>query len=235
MRTTPPVAPPGLDVLFVDNHLLAVNKPAGLLTQSAAPGDDNLLDRARAWVKAEYDKPGNVYMGLVHRLDRNVSGVVLFGRTSKAASRLSDAFRRRVTDKVYLALVVGETPGARTLEHRLAERDRGVVVAPEGKPARLGYRRLATGGDHSLLEVTLMTGRKHQIRAQLAADGHPLLGDPRYGQRSPLLARPALHAWRLGLEHPVRREPLLIEASVPVDLLSVLARLGMPWPPPAGG
>ncbi|TNF25850.1 MAG: RNA pseudouridine synthase [Deltaproteobacteria bacterium] len=235
MSPTPPIAAPGLRVLLVDNHLLAVDKPAGLLTQAAAPGDDNLLDRGRAWLKAEYDKPGNVFLGLVHRLDRNVSGVVLFARTSKAASRLADAFRRRAVDKTYLAVVVGETPAGATLEHALLEQERGVVVDPAGKPARLAYRRLAVARGHSLLAVTLMTGRKHQIRAQLAAAGHPLLGDPRYGQRSPDLARPALHAWRLALDHPVRGEPIAIEAPPPADLLGLLARLGLPNPQLPGG
>ncbi|PKN55375.1 MAG: RNA pseudouridine synthase [Deltaproteobacteria bacterium HGW-Deltaproteobacteria-14] len=230
MSLPPPTAAAGLTVLFVDNHLLVVDKPAGLLTQSAEPGDDNLLDRGRAWVKGEFDKPGQVFLGLVHRLDRNVSGVVLFARTSKAASRLSDAFRTRAIDKTYLAVVAGVAPRFGALEHPLLEQDRGVVVDPRGKVARLTFRRLAATGGASLLEITLLTGRKHQIRAQLAVAGHPLVGDPRYGGRSPLIARPALHASRLAFEHPVRREPLTFAAPLPADLAALIADLGLRWP-----
>lgn len=231
MTSAPPRPADGLVLLHEDNHLLAFDKPAGLLTQPAAEGDDSLLERARAWLKARYDKPGNVYLGLVHRLDRNVSGVVLFARTSKAASRLSEAFRGRDVDKRYLAVVEGVTAGAATLEHALLEHEGGALVDPRGKPSRLTFRRLAHVAGASLLEVTLETGRKHQIRAQLAAIGHPLLGDPRYGRRSPLIARPALHAARLALEHPVRHEPLSIVAPLPPDLAELLATLRLPAPP----
>ncbi len=226
----PPRPGEGVVVLYDDNHLLALDKPAGLLTQAAAAGDDNLLDRGRAWVKVRYAKPGNVYLGLVQRLDRNVSGVVLFARTSKAASRLAKAFRDRDVDKRYLAVVEGAAPPALTLSHRLLRRDRGVVVHPQGKPSRLEARRLARGRGASLLEVRLLTGRKHQIRVQLAAAGFPLVGDPRYGRRSPTLARPALHASRLELLHPVRRQALVIEAPLPTDLRALLASAGLDAP-----
>lgn len=227
MSLSPPIATAGLTVLFVDNHILVVDKPAGLLTQSAEPGDDNLLDRGRAWVKAEFDKPGQVFLGLVHRLDRNVSGVVLFARTSKAASRLADAFRTRAVEKTYIAAVAGVAPESGALEHPLLEQDRGVVVDPRGKVARLTFRRLAATGGASLLEIALLTGRKHQIRAQLAAAGHPVVGDPRYGSRSPLIARPALHASRLAFEHPVRREPLVFAAPLPADITTLIGDLGL--------
>ena len=229
MSLPPPTAAAGLRVLFVDNHLLAVDKPAGLLTQPAEAGDDNLLDRARAWVKERYDKPGQVFIGLVHRLDRNVSGVVLLARTSKAAARLSEMFRQRAIDKTYLAVVEGRAPAEGALEHLLLEREHGVVVDRAGKLSRLAFRRLAVSDAASLLQVELLTGRKHQIRAQLAAAGLPLVGDPRYGRRSLLIARPALHADRLALEHPVQRVPLVLEAPLPDDLRALMAQLGVAW------
>jgi len=230
MSLAPPRPAEGLVILHEDNHLVAVDKPAGLLTQPAAAGDDSLLERVRAWLKARYDKPGNVYVGLVHRLDRNVSGVVLFARTSKAASRLSAAFGGRDVDKRYLAVVEGVTAASATLSHTLVEQDGGAVVGPGGKPARLAFTRLAATATASLLEVQLMTGRKHQIRAQLAAIGHPLVGDPRYGRRSPLIARPALHAARIAFDHPVRREPMVVAAPLPADLLALLDALRLPNP-----
>lgn len=221
-----PTPPVDLAVVYEDNHLLALAKPAGLLTQAARAGDDNLVDRARAYLKWRYDKPGNVFVGLVHRLDRNVSGVCLLARTSKAASRLSAAFAGRRVRKGYLAVVWGEAPAEATLEDRLAPRaarrpgERGVERSPTGKVARLAFRRLGFAGGRSALAVALFTGRKHQVRAQLAGVGLPLVGDPLYGRpetRGPL-RRPALHAARLVVEHPVRRTALVLEAPVPADL-----------------
>lgn len=230
----PPGMPTDLTVLYEDNHLLAVAKPAGLLTQAARPGDDNLVDRARAYLKWKYDKPGNVFVGLVHRLDRNVSGVCLLARTSKAASRLSAAFAGRRVRKGYLAVVWGEAPREATLEDRLAPRahrrpgERGVERSPRGKVARLAFRRLGVARGRSALAVALFTGRKHQIRAQLAGAGLPLVGDPLYGRPEPRgpLRRPALHAARLVLEHPVRHAPLLLEAPLPADVREAFAILG---------
>ena len=224
-------SPVDLTVLYEDNHLLALAKPAGLLTQAARVGDDNLVDRARAYLKWRYDKPGNVFVGLVHRLDRNVSGVCLLARTSKAASRLSAAFAGRRVRKGYLAVVWGEAPAEATLEDRIAPRAqrlpeaRGVERNPSGKVARLGFRRLGVARGRSALAVALFTGRKHQIRAQLAWAGFPLVGDPLYGRPSPRerLRRPALHAARLVVEHPVKRGPLVFEAPLPADVRAAFA------------
>lgn len=227
----PPVAADGLVILYEDNHLLVVDKPAGLLTQPARAGDDSLLDRARASVKDRYGKPGNVFLGLVHRLDRNVSGVVVFARTSKAASRLAEAFRGRRVTKSYLAVVEGVTAASMALEHRLLERDGGVVVDPAGKAARLDFQRVAVAPGASLLRVALHTGRKHQIRAQLAAAGHPIVGDPRYGRRSAHIARPGLHAERLALAHPVGGAPLAFAAPLPADLRALIGAFGLVAPP----
>lgn len=208
-------------ILYEDNHLVVVNKPAGLLSQSAEAGDDNALDRVKRYLKVKYDKPGNVYVGLVHRLDRNVSGCMVFARTSKAASRLAKAFQKRSVEKGYLAVVEGVPDagpsGRRTLEHRLgprAEGERGVMVRDDGKPARLHFQVIGDDGARALLAVSLDTGRKHQIRAQLREIGHAVLGDPLYGRADHQLGRPLLHAWRLAFEHPVKRTPIVFNAPV---------------------
>lgn len=222
-----------LQVIFEDNHLLAVAKPAGLLVQGDASGDASLVDEARAYLKAKFDKPGNAYVGLVHRLDRNVSGVVLLARTSKAASRLSAAFRDDLVDKRYLAVCAGEPgPAAGELRHWLAAKGdaEGVTrcaTAPfaGAREAVLEYRVLEAGPGFSLVEVRPITGRRHQIRAQLARAGHPLLGDVKYGSTRRLPDhRVALHALRLTVPHPVGGSPLELECPLPAD---------WPWPVPA--
>lgn len=218
-----------LHILYEDNHLLAVNKPADLLVQGDRTGDPTLLDLARAYLKHRYDKPGNVYLGLVHRLDRPVTGVVLFARTSKAASRLSRQFRAGTVVKFYLVVVEGAPePAAGELSHELAGSGdaRGVTrVSPsvfEGsKSARLRYRVIGRAARRSLLEVELLTGRRHQIRAQLAAAGWPILGDRKYGARQPAPPGIALHASRLEFAHPIGGAAVRLEAPLPP---------GWPWP-----
>ena len=218
-----------LQIVFEDNHLLVVEKPSGLLTQAAKAGDDCLLERARDYVRDRYDKPGNVYMGLVHRLDRNVSGLVVLCKTSKAASRLSKAFAKRSIEKRYLAWVVGEPAEAAELVDYLAPRAgrRGVERHPEGKEARLRYRCLERGPRHAALEVELLTGRKHQIRAQLAFNGLAIVGDPLYGVALGHLRRPALHAHRLAFAHPVGKAPMDFSSPAPAALLKAAERLGL--------
>ncbi len=216
-------------VLHEDNHVLAVNKPAGLLTQAATAGDENCLDLAREYIRERYDKKGNVYLGLVHRLDRNVSGAVVFARTSKAASRLTRSFSQRAVQKHYLAVVEGDALAEASLKNRLGPRPegRGVCERSDGKEALLRYRCLGRARGRSWLEVRLETGRKHQIRAQLALAGLPLVGDPLYGARARAIARPALHSWWLALPHPIGdRGELALTASVPEDLRTLAASLG---------
>lgn len=219
-----------LDILHEDNHLLAVNKPANLLVQGDRTGDRTLLDLVRASLKERHAKPGRVYLGLVHRLDRPVTGVILLARTSKAAGRLSRIFREGLVRKQYLAVVQGAPPsgGGELVHHLAASGDRrGVTraaVAPfaGSRPARLRY--LVTGREpggtsgRSRLEIELVTGRRHQIRAQFALAGWPVLGDVKYGaRREASLAGIALHAWRLTLDHPVGGAPLHLEAPLPAD------------------
>jgi len=210
--------------LYLDNHLLVVDKPAGLLAQADRTGDPDLVSLAKAYLKERFDKPGNVFVGLVHRLDRPTSGVVVLARTSKAAGRLSDQFRSRDTEKRYLAVVAGQLADAGEAVDGIDKGEGGsVAVVPEGTPgsqrAALRWRTLARDGRQSLVEVELLTGRKHQIRAQLAARGAPVLGDFRYGNQTPFADGHgiALHAYRLTLQHPTRREPMTFSAPPPAS------------------
>lgn len=215
--------PPRLHVLYEDNHLLVVCKPAGLATMGLPRGEPTLVEQARAYLKHKYHKPGNVYLGVVSRLDALVSGVVVLARTSKAAARLTEQFRTRQVQKIYWAIVQGALrPPQGACEDHLREdpHRRRVAVAPGGdsqaKPARLTYRTLARLSAGSLLEVHLHTGRKHQIRAQLAARGCPILGDRKYGARQRFIANHlALHAHRLVFRHPVGGEPIDLRCPVP--------------------
>lgn len=222
-----------LEILYEDNHLLAVNKPAGLPCQPDASGDPTLLEAARVYLKEKYHKPGNVFVGLVHRLDRPVAGVVVLARTSKAAARLSAAFREGRIEKIYRAVVAGclESDEGR-LTHwlrKVSRRRRSEVTAPDvpgTREAILDYRVIAAAGGASLLEVALQTGRSHQIRVQLAAVGHPILGDLKYGAGAALPGGAiALYARRLRFDHPTRAESVEIAAPNPP---------GWPWPGPEG-
>lgn len=210
-----------LRVLFHDNHLLAVFKPAGLLTQGDKTGDTTALELGKNYLREKHDKPGNVFLGLVHRIDRPVSGVLVFARTSKAASRLARSFHDRKVEKTYLTVVMGlmqkESGELEGFVERTHLRSRlAPAASARAKPAVLSYRVLATRDGLSLLEVAPRTGRHHQIRLQLSADGHPIVGDLKY--RAPR-ALPdhsiALHAARLSFPHPVREETVTISAPPP--------------------
>ena len=195
-----------IDVLYEDNHCLVVNKPAGLLSQADATGDPCLVSWAHGYLKARYQKPGNVYVGLVHRLDRPTSGAIVLARTSKAASRLSDQFRSGKVSKTYWAIVEGQPELAEGQWDDVLEKDRRLNrVRLLGKPgrdgrlARVQYLVVKCGGGLSKLELRPATGRSHQLRVQLAGRGLPILGDHKYGARTLLEAedghrRIALHA-----------------------------------------
>jgi 23S rRNA pseudouridine1911/1915/1917 synthase len=225
-----------LDVLYEDNHCLALNKPAGRLTQGDETGEPSLLDDAREYLKARYQKPGNVFVGLVHRLDQTTSGVILLARTSKAAARLSAQFRAGSIEKAYWAIVEGTVPqeeGAWT-DTLWKDSSRNVVrVVKAGTPgsqeARAGFRVLERGARTTLVELRPLTGRGHQLRVQLASRGFPILGDRKYGASQALHAsdgghRIALHARALSFTHPTRPEVISIVAPVTAD-----------WPSTASG
>jgi 23S rRNA pseudouridine1911/1915/1917 synthase len=218
-----------LEVLWEDNHCLAVNKPAGLLSQGDATGARSLVDCAKEYIKAKYHKPRNVYLGLLHRLDRPTSGVVLLAKTSKAAGRLSAQFRDGSIAKVYWAIVEGqprEQEGEwRDLLSKDAETNRvRITQTPSliSKEARLSYRVLGAWGSYCKLELRPDTGRSHQLRVQLASRGLPIVGDRKYGAKSLLKAadggsRIALHARRLTFAHPTLQEPIEVVAPLPAD------------------
>lgn len=202
-----------IDVRYVDNHLLVVLKPAGTLSQGDQTGDADLLTLAKAWVKEEYNKPGAVYLGLIHRLDRPASGLMVFARTSKAAARLTDQFKRRHVTKTYLALVEGSPPDTGSWSDWISkESGRPALVDRSdagAKQAELSFERIAQFGSTSLVSITLKTGRPHQIRLQFSSRGFPLVGDLRYGAKKELDGRNlALHAAVLGVDHPTRGERL---------------------------
>lgn len=211
-----------LHVLYEDNHLLAVNKPPGLPTMGVAAGDVSLVTLAKQYIKRRYRKPGNVYVGVVSRLDTGTSGVVVLARTSKAAARLTEQFKSRDVEKMYWAIASGnvEPAEAELIDWVVKDerQQRMVVTRSEvsgAKEARLRYRVLRRISGGSLLEVDLQTGRKHQIRLQLAERGFPIWGESKYAQARPFAGALALHARRLVLEHPVRREPLELVAPLP--------------------
>jgi len=210
-----------LHILYEDNHLIAVYKPGGVLVQGDVSREPSLLDMVKDYIKKQYNKPGKVFLGLVHRLDRPVAGVVVFARTSKSASRLSEQWRQRSINKIYWALVLGEMPlpSGRLISYLKKRRQKVSLTDGEHKRAQeaaLSYRTLLTRGKMSLLEVNLHTGRKHQIRAQLAAEGCPIVGDMKYG--APERREDGticLMAKSLTFMHPTRPETIHIEAPAP--------------------
>jgi 23S rRNA pseudouridine1911/1915/1917 synthase len=211
-----------LPVLFEDNHLLVVNKPAGIATMGTAAGTTSMVTLAKAYLKQQYQKPGNVYLGVVSRLDSLVSGVLVFARTSKAAARLSEQFRERETKKIYWAIVEGvPEPKSAELIHWMAKDESQQRMVARSKKsadvqeARLRYQTLRELAQGTLLEIELLTGRKHQIRVQLVEAGYPILGDRKYGSKRPFPAGIALHARSLTIEHPTLKKPLTFVAELP--------------------
>lgn len=210
-------------ILHEDNHLLVVNKPADWVVQGASTDQRSLLESARLYIKSKYQKPGNVYLGVVSRLDAPVTGAVPFARTSKCAARLSEQFRDHSVDKGYWALVTG-CPSAieGRLEQWLVRRPEDTVTRvvapdhPDGQSAILEYRVVACAKGQSFLKLRLITGRKHQIRCQLAAMGCPILGDQLYGSRDRFPQGIALHCHRLEFVHPTTKERMTILADLPI-------------------
>jgi 23S rRNA pseudouridine1911/1915/1917 synthase len=214
---------PALQVLYEDNHLLVVVKPAGLATQGVAEGTSSVLTEAKEYLKKKYGKPGNVYLGVVSRLDSTVSGVLVLARTSKAADRLTKQFQSGGVEKVYWALVEHPpAPDAGELSHWVLKNDRQrrmEVVQPRSRGAqhaRLTYRTLGKEKLGTLVEVRLHTGRKHQIRLQLSAIHSPIVGDRKYGSHKAFAADAiALHCVRLAIEHPTTKKRLEFTAQPP--------------------
>lgn len=217
-----------MEVLYEDNHIIAVNKTCNEIVQGDKTGDTPLSETVKAYIKDKYNKPGEVFLGVTHRLDRPTSGVVLFARTSKALTRLNEMFKsHEQIQKTYWAIVQGapKVPEAR-LENWLVRNEaqnKSYIAKPgakEAKQAILSYKTLVKGEHYTLLEVNLETGRHHQIRCQLAAIGCPIKGDLKYGaKRSNPDGGICLHARKIEFIHPVKKENICITASVPNDSL----------------
>lgn len=217
-----------MEVLYEDNHIIIVNKAAGEIVQGDKTGDTPLSETVKNWIKEKYAKPGNVYLGVVHRLDRPVSGLVLFAKTSKALPRLNKMFAEHSTvQKTYWAIVANRPPrDSDTIIHWLTRQEKTNTAraydreVPGSKKAVLDYRLIASSERYFLLEVTLHTGRHHQIRCQLSKIGCPIRGDLKYGApRSNPDGSISLHARHLQLEHPVSHEMISITAPTPDDRL----------------
>jgi 23S rRNA pseudouridine1911/1915/1917 synthase len=214
-------------ILYEDNHLLVFNKLPSEIVQGDKTGDVPLVDLLKDYIKVKYHKPGNVFLGVVHRIDRPASGAVLFARTGKALSRLNEMLREGSMKKVYWAIVKNRPPlESGHLVHYLKkneEKNKSMVYGQEvagSKRAELEYRLLGSGEHYHLLEILLLTGRHHQIRAQLAAIGCPIRGDIKYGfHRTNEDGSIHLHARRVEFIHPVSKEPMCIEAQPPRDAL----------------
>lgn len=210
-------------ILYEDNHLIAINKLAGELSQGDDTGDVPLAETVKQHVKKKYSKPGNVFLGVIHRLDRPVSGVMLFARTGKALERMTAMLRERKIEKTYWAIVKNKPEKSSGELVHFLKRAGGKNITQafpirkkEAKESRLTYRLIKTQRNFFLLEIIPHTGRQHQIRVQLAAVGCPIVGDMKYGYPEPLPdASIALHARRLEFIHPVSKEPVIIEAPVP--------------------
>lgn len=217
-----------MTILYEDNHLVIVNKKAGEIVQGDKTGDTPLSDIVKDWLKEKHNKPGNVYLGVVHRLDRPVSGVVLFAKTSKALPRLNKMFaEHNKVNKTYWAIVQNRPQEPQgTLTHWLTRQEKNNTAraydreVPGSKKAVLDYELIASGDKYHLLEIHLHTGRHHQIRCQLAKIGCPIKGDLKYGApRSNPDGSISLHARTLTLEHPVNHESISVTAPVPDDKL----------------
>ena len=211
------------DILYEDNHLLVVNKKAGQLVQADTSGDLALEDEIKAFIKVRDNKPGNVFLGVVHRIDRPVSGVILFAKSKKALVRMNEMMKKRELEKHYWAITENRPAELEALlVHQLMRDGKTnksfVVATPRGdsKEARLRYKVLNISDIHTLLDVELMTGRHHQIRCQLSKIGCPIRGDLKYGaKRSMPDGSISLHSRSVEFIHPVRKEPIKIVAPVP--------------------
>jgi 23S rRNA pseudouridine1911/1915/1917 synthase len=212
-----------MEILFEDNHLIAINKTAGDIVQEDKTGDVSLEQKIKLYIKEKYKKPGEVFLGVIHRIDRPVTGVVLFARTSKALARMNELFQEKTVKKTYLAIVKNAPPAeTSTLTNyiwRDSKKNKSFCVSKDKKDAKLAsltYTQVAASDNYKLLEIDLHTGRHHQIRCQLAQIGCPVRGDLKYGfPRSNKDGGISLHARQISFPHPVSKETITITAPVP--------------------
>lgn len=216
-------------ILYEDNHLIVINKECGEIVQGDKTGDTPLSELVKDFIKERDNKPGNVFLGVIHRLDRPTSGVILFAKTSKALSRMNEALRNRTINKFYLTIVEGTPPKKEGLLTHFLRRDtkknksfpvkseKAIKDKSNIKEAKLQYEVVATTDKYSLLKIHLLTGRHHQIRAQMAAIGCPVKGDLKYGGGNPSTRRPGgidLHSYITTFPHPTKKEPITVTAPV---------------------
>lgn len=208
-----------IQVLYEDNHVLCTEKPVNVPSAPDSSGDEDLLSMCREYIRTAYNKPGNVYIGLVHRLDRPVGGVMVFAKTSKAASRLSESVRRHELKKEYLAVIDGIIPedSGTFKDYLIKDRDKNTVRvtdADHGKYSELSFKVLERKNGKTLVRIFLKTGRSHQIRVQFSSRGYPLMYDQRYHPH-PAKGQIALYAARLEFPHPTLKTPVVIEHDPP--------------------
>lgn len=206
-----------INVIYEDNHLLVVEKPINIPTQEDNTKDKDLLTILKKYIKEKYNKPGNVYLGLVHRLDRPVGGIMVFARTSKAASRLSEQVRNKTFKKTYNAVVIGNIENTGKLKDNLLKDEKRNIVKVDknGKEAILNFKKLNYKNNMSLVEINLKTGRSHQIRVQMAHHGYPLFGDQKYNKTAKVGEQIALFAKKIEFIHPTTNELLTFELDLP--------------------
>lgn len=212
---------PNIPIIYEDNHLLVIDKPVGVLSQEDITDDPDVLTLCKQYLKIRYNKPGNVYLGLVHRLDQPVSGVMVLAKTSKAAARLSEQVRKNNFKKTYWAMVNGVTlPEAKLIHYIAKDRNKNFVHVynsnkSRSKKSELSYKTLKQDTNYSLIEVDLITGRPHQVRAQLAKVGHSLWGDFKYGHQAQGKRQDlALRAVELKVQHPTLKKEMVFKAPI---------------------
>ncbi|MBO4711797.1 RluA family pseudouridine synthase [bacterium] len=217
------------EIIYEDNHLLVVVKPQGIPVQKAESSNDDFQSLLKDYLKRKYDKPGNVFLGIVHRLDQPVGGVMVFAKTSKAASRLSEQIRQNIWKKQYLAVVDGVPKEKKAvLEDYLVknEEKNEVYVSKKGDPkakfARLFYETLGSKNGRSLLKITLETGRAHQIRVQLSSRSLPIVNDHKYNKNSKNISDIALWAYSVEIIHPVTKEKLVFTKEMPENMRKLI-------------
>ncbi|MCH5235440.1 MAG: RluA family pseudouridine synthase [Muribaculaceae bacterium] len=220
-----------MEILYEDNHIIIVNKAPGEIVQGDKTGDTPLSELLKQYIKEKYNKPGNVFCGVVHRIDRPVGGVVIFAKTSKALERLNKMLREGEIHKTYWALVEGKPENSEGSLRNFLKSDGRINKTfistekdPDAKESILSYKTIANGDRYSILEIELLTGRKHQIRAQLSAIGHPIKGDLKYGaKRSNPDGSISLLARKIEFIHPVSKQPICIEAPIPMEFTKILS------------
>ena len=213
---------PDIPIIYEDNHLLVIDKPAGVLSQEDHTGDPDILTLCKKYIKKEYNKPGDVWLGLVHRLDRPVSGLMVLAKTSKAASRLSEEIRKHRMNKTYWALVYGMTPMDSTLVHHLQKDKRTNTVKAyksskkKTQEAKLHFETIKQNAHYSVVEVDLVTGRPHQIRVQMEKIGHPIWGDYKYAEEDTGPGKDlALRSVKLEFKHPTLDKTMSFSVKPP--------------------